>query len=96
MKTLSTVLLAALLIGCGSTNKIKASGGVTTNASVEAKLIVEYPQSERCFTSPLIDTYEKLIECLKLTTNQDFTISVDGDLTKISDAVKGAEDAIQE
>jgi len=87
------VSVVMFLVGCGSTNKIKLSGNATTTSAMEARIVIDYPQSEHCFTSPLIDTYEKLKTCLELTTNQKYTVDVNGDITNILEDVKDLEGA---
>lgn len=59
-------------------NKHQASGGV------KAEVIISFPEAARCFDDARITNYEQLKECLELVTNKTWTVSIAGDLEKIT------------
>lgn len=86
------ICLAVFLGACGSTHKVK--GGADIGGEVQVKIVMTYPQAEQCFTSPLVNTFEKLKECLELTTDQSFSIDVNGEIVDLKDLLKdGVENA---
>lgn len=68
------VLLTLSLVSCRVTQRNEVGGEAV------ARIIVEFPQADRCFTDPRVETFEQIKQCLELVTNSKWTIDASGEV----------------
>ena len=95
---LRVVLSLLLLSGCGRLdNNYNADG----EAKLQTELVVSFPEASRCFDmlEQGLLTSNEFLDCIETMTEGKFTVTVEGELLKVDEAVDIAdnfEDAVKE